>query len=61
MEGFDPDKSALALAGGGTLSCDWLICCPGLKVNRDAVEGLNDPLGANNITTNYPPDYAPYT
>ena len=60
-EGFDPDKNAVALAGGAQLSYDWLVCCPGLKVDPAAVEGLNDALGSNNITTNYRPDCAPYT
>ncbi len=60
-DGFDPDRNEVALTSGKRLGYDWLVACPGLKVNPAAVEGLSDALGSNNITTNYLPDYAPYT
>ncbi len=58
---FDPDNNALALDDGSTITYERLIVCPGLKLNWDGIEGLRETLGKNGVTSNYLPDYAPYT
>jgi sulfide:quinone oxidoreductase len=58
---FDPDNNSLALEDGTSISYQRLIVCPGLKLNWEAVEGLKETLGKNGVTSNYLPDYAPYT
>lgn len=58
---FDPDNNSLALEHGTSISYQRLIVCPGLKLNWEAVEGLKETLGKNGVTSNYLPDYAPYT
>jgi sulfide:quinone oxidoreductase len=37
------------------------VVAPGLKLDWDAVEGLQESLGKNGVTSNYRFDYAPYT
>ena len=58
---FDPDNNSLALEDGTSISYQRLIVCPGLKLDWEAVEGLKETLGKNGVTSNYLPDYAPYT
>lgn len=58
---FDPDNNSLALEDGTSISYQRLVVCPGLKLNWEAVEGLKETLGKNGVTSNYLPDYAPYT
>ena len=38
-----------------------LVVCPGLKLDWGSVEGLEDTLGRNGVTSNYRYDLAPYT
>jgi len=58
---FDPENNSLTLDSGDTVNYQRLIVCPGLKLDWDAVEGLRDTLGKNGVTSNYLPEYAPYT
>ena len=58
---FAPENNSLTLEDGTALSYERLIVCPGLKLDWDAVEGLKETLGKNGVTSNYLPDYAPYT
>ncbi len=58
---FDPENSSVELEGGQSVSYEHLIVAPGLKLDWDAVEGLNDTLGRNGVTSNYRFDLAPYT
>lgn len=58
---FDPKKDSLVLSDKSRLSYKYLVVCPGLKLNWAAVEGLEETLGRNGVTSNYRFDLAPYT
>jgi len=58
---FDPGNNAVVLSDENVITYERLIVCPGLKLNWDAVEGLEETLGKNGVTSNYLPEYAPYT
>ena len=58
---FEPKDSAVILDGCRVVRYDRLVVCPGLKLDWDAVEGLEDTLGRNGVTSNYRYDLAPYT
>ena len=58
---FEPENNAVILDGCRVVKYDRLVVCPGLKLDWDAVEGLEDTLGRNGVTSNYRYDLAPYT
>ncbi len=58
---FEPENNAVILDGCRVVKYDRLIVCPGLKLDWSAVEGLEDTLGRNGVTSNYRYDLAPYT
>ncbi len=58
---FEPDKNAVVLEGCRVIEYGRLVVCPGLKLDWHAVEGLNETLGKNGVTSNYRFDLAPYT
>ncbi|MBI4184524.1 MAG: NAD(P)/FAD-dependent oxidoreductase [Proteobacteria bacterium] len=60
-KGFDPANNAVRLAGGETLSYDYLVVCTGVTLDWGKVEGLTATLGRNGVCSNYAPDQAPYT
>ncbi|GLK56649.1 sulfide:quinone oxidoreductase [Methylopila capsulata] len=59
--GFDPQNKTVLLEGGRTVSYTKLIVAPGLRLNWGGVEGLEQTLGKNGVTSNYRYDLAPYT
>ena len=58
---FEPANNAVILDGCRVVKYDRLVVCPGLKLDWEAVEGLEDTLGRNGVTSNYRYDLAPYT
>jgi len=58
---FEPAKNLVQLLDGSTLKYEKLIVACGLKLDWDSIEGLNDTLGKNGVTSNYRYDLAPYT
>ena len=58
---FQPDDNTVELANGSLLEYRQLVVAPGLKLNWGAVEGLEESLGSNGVTSNYRFDLAPYT
>ncbi|MGF1503482.1 MAG: TIGR01244 family sulfur transferase [Paracoccaceae bacterium] len=58
---FEPADNAVILDGCRVVKYDRLIVCPGLKLDWGAVEGLEETLGRNGVTSNYRYDLAPYT
>jgi sulfide:quinone oxidoreductase len=58
---FLPDEKRLLLADGRSLSYQVLIVCPGVTLDWSAIEGLEQTLGDNGVTSNYRFDLAPYT
>ncbi len=58
---FEPQNNAVILDGCRVVKYARLVVCPGLKLDWAAVEGLEETLGRNGVTSNYRYDLAPYT
>ena len=58
---FEPVNNAVILDGCRVVKYDRLVVCPGLKLDWAQIEGLEDTLGRNGVTSNYRYDLAPYT
>jgi sulfide:quinone oxidoreductase len=58
---FDPDSNLVHLADGRSIGYTQLVVCPGLRLAWEQIEGLEDTLGENGVTSNYHFDLAPYT
>lgn len=58
---FEPGNNAVILDGCVVVTYDRLVVCPGLKLDWAGVEGLEETLGRNGVTSNYRYDLAPYT
>ncbi|MGD9293640.1 MAG: TIGR01244 family sulfur transferase [Roseobacter sp.] len=58
---FEPKNDAIILDGCRVVKYDRLVVCPGLKLDWAKVEGLEETLGRNGVTSNYRYDLAPYT
>jgi sulfide:quinone oxidoreductase len=58
---FDPANNKVELSNGDTITYDYLVVCPGVKLDWNKVEGLGDALGHDGVCSNYSPDDAPYT
>ncbi|MEH3116284.1 MAG: TIGR01244 family sulfur transferase [Methylorubrum populi] len=58
---FEPEKKAVVLEGCRTVGYDRLVVAPGLVLNWAGIEGLDETLGRNGVTSNYRFDLAPYT
>ena len=59
-ETFSPEQN-LVKTSDGDYTYDYLVVCPGLKLNFNGIEGLTESLGKNNVCTNYEADMAEYT
>lgn len=60
-DGFSPESNLVHLADGGSVGYAHLVVCPGLRLAWERIEGLEDTLGKNGVTSNYSFDLAPYT
>ncbi|WP_341486036.1 TIGR01244 family sulfur transferase [Thioclava sp. GXIMD4215] len=58
---FEPENNAIILDGCRVVKYDRLVVCPGLKLDWAGIEGLEETLGRNGVTSNYRYDLAPYT
>ena len=58
---FEPANNAIVLDGCRVVTYDRMVVCPGLKLDWAKVEGLEETLGRNGVTSNYRYDLAPYT
>ena len=58
---LEPDKNTVILEGCRVIKYDRLIVCPGLKLDWDQIDGLQETLGQHGVTSNYRYDLAPYT
>lgn len=61
VSGFAPEENAVMLENGDRVTYDYLIVAPGIQLNWNAVKGLEETLGKNNVCSNYSFKYAPYT
>lgn len=58
---FEPEQNAVILEGCRVVGYKHLVVCPGIKLNWAGIEGLEETLGQNGVTSNYRFDLAPYT
>lgn len=58
---FEPDHDRVVLSDGRRISYRMLVAAPGIKLSWSAIEGLEETLGRNGVTSNYRYDIAPYT
>ena len=58
---LDPGLNKIQLKGNKEISYEILAICPGVKLNWEAINGLNETIGKNNVTSNYRYDLASYT
>ncbi|SIQ51626.1 sulfide:quinone oxidoreductase [Rhizobium sp. RU20A] len=58
---FEPDHDRVVLTDGRRIGYRMLVAAPGVMLNWSAIEGLEDALGRNGVTSNYRFDTAPYT
>ncbi len=53
VQHFAPDRNCVVTAAGEEISYDWLVACPGIQLNWDAVAGLPKALGDGRVCSNY--------
>lgn len=58
---FIPEKNLVVLSDGRLIEYQQLVVAPGLELNWGGIEGLEQTLGKNGVTSNYRYDLAPYT
>ncbi len=58
---IDPDRNAVHLGDGSSITYRVLVAAPGLRLAWEKIEGLPEALGRNGVTSNYRYDLAPYT
>ncbi len=58
---FDPDQNRLSTRDGATLSYDFLVVAPGLKIDWDRIPGLRQSLGQNGVCSNYAYEHVEYS
>ena len=58
---FEPEANLVKTQGRLSITYQHLIVAAGLKIDWDAIPGLNETLGKNGVTSNYRFDLAPYT
>lgn len=58
---LDPDRNRVVTAQGKQINYQYLIVCPGIQIDWHLIEGLEETLGKNGVTSNYAKDCAPYT
>lgn len=58
---FQPEDNAVVLDSGEMICYQQLVISAGIKLNWSAIEGLEETLGKNGVTSNYLYELAPYT
>lgn len=61
VSAFEPEHNRIVLEDGERIGYRALVVAPGIKLNWQGIEGLNETLGRNGVTSNYKFDLAPYT
>jgi len=56
-----PESNTVQLDNGGSVAYDYLVVCPGLQLHWAGIEGLEETLGRNGVSSNYLLPYARYT
>lgn len=58
---FEPEQNAVVLDDGTRVEYSFLVVAAGIQLDWDKIDGLQDALGKNGVTSNYRFDLAPYT
>lgn len=58
---FHPDNNSVTTRENHTYTYDYLVVCPGIQINWNAIKGLPETLGKNGVSSNYSFTSAPYT
>lgn len=58
---FEPENNKVITRAGITYTYNYLIVCPGIQLNWNAIKGLTESLGKNGVCSNYSYKTAPYT
>lgn len=58
---FQPENNQVTLEDGSTVTYKALVVAPGIRLAWEKIEGLEETLGKNGVTSNYRYDLAPYT
>jgi sulfide:quinone oxidoreductase len=53
VTGVDPDNNSVTTGDGTTITYDYLVACPGIKYDFDAIEGLAETIDKNEVCSNY--------
>jgi sulfide:quinone oxidoreductase len=61
VSAFDPDANTVTCADGATYEYDALVVCPGIQLDWNRTEGLEQTIGRNGVSSNYRFDLAPKT
>src|SRR5690606_15663161 len=60
-EAFEPERNAVKLASGKTLTYEQLVVAPGIQLDWNKIEGLPAALGKDGVTSNYSVEHVDYT
>lgn len=58
---FDPAANTVTCADGETYEYDVLVVCPGIQLDWNRTEGLEEALGTDGVSSNYRFELAPRT
>ncbi|MGB0237505.1 MAG: FAD-dependent oxidoreductase [Cycloclasticus sp.] len=58
---IDAENNTVELDNASKVTYDYLVVCPGLILDWEAIEGLKESIGKNGVCSNYSPDYVQYT
>ena len=58
---FEPENNKVITRSGIAYTYNYLIVCPGIQLNWNAIKGLAESLGKNGVCSNYSYKTAPYT
>ncbi|MBS1653315.1 MAG: NAD(P)/FAD-dependent oxidoreductase [Bacteroidetes bacterium] len=61
VTGINPSANEVQLENGDAVQYKYLVVAPGIQLNWDAVKGLKETIGKNNVCSNYSFQTAPYT
>ncbi|MBX7173379.1 MAG: NAD(P)/FAD-dependent oxidoreductase [Pyrinomonadaceae bacterium] len=50
---FQPEQNYVLTEKGDRISYDFMVVCPGIQLNWDAVKGLKETVGQNGVCSNY--------
>ncbi|MGI9228555.1 MAG: NAD(P)/FAD-dependent oxidoreductase, partial [Gammaproteobacteria bacterium] len=60
VSSLQPEQNQLTLDNGDIMEYDYLVVCPGVVLNMEAIAGA-DALGRRQVCSNYSPEHVEYT